>query len=215
MPLLEHVFGTLRDSGVDEPVVVVGYGASAIIERFGDEYRGLSITYAYQRDQLGLGHAVLQAEPHGDGPFVVLNGDNIVAGDLRAPIERLAHSDVDAVNAVEEADRETARTTGVTLEDGRVRGIVEKPDDPPSTLVTTGSYVLPAEVFDALRLLRPSDRGEYELTDAIDVYVRAGATLAAVELETERVNVNTPADVELATELLADQDFRTSGSYQS
>ena len=189
-------------------MVVVGYGASAIIEHFGDSYEDLPITYVYQREQLGLGHAILQAEPHVEGPFVVLNGDNVVAGNLRRAIERFRRADVDAVIAVEEVDRETASETGVvTVEDGRVTEVVEKPDEPPSTLVTTGCYVLPAEIFDALRLCRPSDRGEYELTDAIDVYVRAdaidvyvraGAIVDTVELDVERVNVNTPEDVERA-----------------
>lgn len=205
-PLLAHVFETLCESGVDELVVVVGYGASAIIERFGDEYADVPITYAYQREQLGLGHAILQAEPSVDGPFVVLNGDNVVAGELGAPIERFQRTAVDAVIAVEEVDRETASETGVvTVEDGRVIELVEKPDEPPSTLVTTGCYVLPEKIFDALGLLRPSDRGEYELTDAIDVFVRAGAVVEAVELGVERVNVNTPADVARAEGLVGDQ----------
>ena len=205
-PLLAHVFETLRASGVDELVVVVGYGASAIIERFGDEYDDVPITYVYQREQLGLGHAISQAEPSVDGPFVVLNGDNVVAGELRGPIERFHRAAVDAVIAVEEVDRETASETGVvTVEDGRVIELVEKPDEPPSTLVTTGCYVLPEKIFDALGLLRPSDRGEYELTDAIDVFVRAGAVVEAVELGVERVNVNTPADVARAEGLVGDQ----------
>lgn len=208
-PLLEYVFETLRESGVEELVVVVGYGASAIIESFGDAYEGVPITYAYQRKQLGLGHALSQAEPHVDGPFVVLNGDNVVAGNLRRPMERFRRTEVDAVIAVEEVDRETARETGVvTVEDGRVTGVVEKPDEPPSTLATTGCYVLPEEIFDALRLCRPSDRGEYELTDAIDVYVRAGAVVERVALGVDRVNVNTPADVERAEEVVTGRDVR-------
>ncbi|WP_268105473.1 sugar phosphate nucleotidyltransferase [Natronomonas gomsonensis] len=68
-PLLAHVFATLRESGVDELIVVVGYRKAQIIEYFGDTYRGLPITYVHQREPHGLGHAVLQAAPYVDGPI--------------------------------------------------------------------------------------------------------------------------------------------------
>lgn len=202
-PLLSHVFETLRASGVEELVVVVGYRAGDIISQFEENYRGLPITYVHQRDRRGLGHAVLQAAPHVDGSFVVLNGDNAVAGDVRQPIDRQARGEAEAMLAVEQTDPATARETGVVaVENGRVTDIVEKPTNPPSQVVTTGCYVLPESVFGALELLSPSKRGEYELTDAIGVLLRAGTTVEAVELDTRRVNVNTPADVERATELL-------------
>lgn len=202
-PLLAHVFETLLDSGVDELVVVVGYRAGAILDNFSDSFQGLPITYVHQRDQQGLGHAVLQAAPHINEPFVVLNGDNVVAGTLRRQVEAYQSTDAAVVVGVEEASRDTARETGVvTVEDDRVTAVVEKPDDPPSRLVTTGCYVLPASIFDALGLLRPSERGEYELADAVGVLIRAGATVSAVELSSERVNVNTRADLERAADLV-------------
>ncbi|SDJ69867.1 glucose-1-phosphate thymidylyltransferase [Halovenus aranensis] len=118
-----------------------------------------------------------------------------------------AFEEDDAVVAVEEATRETATETGVvSVTDGQVTGIVEKPDDPPSTLVTTGCYVLPESIFDAIELLRPSDRGEYELPDALGVLIRAGWDVQAVELDVERVNVNTPADIEQASDMVDNSD---------
>lgn len=83
-----------------------------------------------------------------------------------------------------------------------MRGLVEKPEEPPSRLVTTGCYLLPAEIFEVCRLLRPSERGEYELSDAVGVLVRAGATVEPVRYDGRRCNVNTPGDVEQAAELL-------------
>lgn len=211
-PLLSHVFETLLDSGVRELVVVVGYRAGAIVEHFGDSFGGVPITYVHQREQLGLGHAILRTAPVVDEPFVVLNGDNVVAGDLCEPIAVYRRDDVDAVLGVERVDRETARETGVvTVADGpasvierQVTGIVEKPDEPPSRLATTGCYVLSDEIFDALELLRPSERGEYELADAIGVLLRAGAVVEAVELGADRVNINRPADIERAADVLED-----------
>jgi glucose-1-phosphate thymidylyltransferase len=80
-------------------------------------------------------------------------------------------------------------------------GLVEKPDDPPSTLVTTGCHVLPEDVFHACALCRPSAEGEYQLSEGVGLLVRAGYDVATVRVG-ERVNVNTPADVERAAELV-------------
>lgn len=63
-PLLAHVFETAVDAGADELVVVIGYEGAQIIDRFDDPFAGVPITYVHQREQLGLGHAVLQAAPH-------------------------------------------------------------------------------------------------------------------------------------------------------
>jgi glucose-1-phosphate thymidylyltransferase len=202
-PLLTHVFETLLDSGVDELIVVVGYRAGKIVDHFGDTFEDAPITYVHQREQRGLGHAILQTAPHIDEPFVVLNGDNIVAGTLEKQIEAHQTTHAAAVLGVERVDHDTACETGVvTVEDDHVTDIVEKPDDPPSQLATTGCYVLPDSIFDALSLLYPSERGEYELTDAIGVLVRAGAFVMAVELDTKRVNVNTEEDLKRAAEIV-------------
>ncbi|ALG81796.1 sugar phosphate nucleotidyltransferase [Halanaeroarchaeum sulfurireducens] len=201
-PLLTHVFRTLLDE-VEEFVVVVGYELDAIVSQIGEAFRGVPITYVHQREQRGLAHAVSKASSHVDGQFVVLNGDNVFGGGVGEIVERARETDSDAVLAVESVPRETARQTGVVETSARrVTGLVEKPKDPPSRLVTTGLYVLPEEVFSACQLLRPSDRGEYELTGAVDVLVRAGATVEPVRLDGERVNVNAPADIERAAELL-------------
>ena len=198
-PLLTHVFETLLAVGVDELVVVVGYEMDSIIAHYGNVFRGVPVTYVHQRKQLGLAHAVAQAEPHVDGRFVVLNGDNVFAdaGGIEAAVERARESEVDAAVLVEEVTAAAARETGVVEVEGQqVTGLVEKSEDPPSRLATTGCYVLPEEVFEAIRLLRPSDRGEYELAGAVSVLVRAGATVEAVRHEGQRYNVNEPGDVE-------------------
>ncbi|EMA71043.1 sugar phosphate nucleotidyltransferase [Halorubrum distributum] len=80
-------------------------------------------------------------------------------------------------------------------------GLVEKPTNPSSTLVTTGWYMLPEDVFHVCALLRPSAEGEYQLSEAVGLLVRAGYEAATVRVG-ERVNVNTPGDVERASELM-------------
>jgi glucose-1-phosphate thymidylyltransferase len=132
---------------------------------------------------------VLQTKRHVDGIFLLLNGDNVFAGSV-APV-------------VEEVSPEVAATTGVikTDDQGRVTGMVEKPAEPSSTLVTTRCYVLSADIFHACALLWPSVGGEYQLSEAVGLFIRAGYEVATVRVG-ERVNVNTPADVERAAELV-------------
>ena len=60
------------------------------------------------------------------------------------------------------------------VEDGQVAGLVEKPADPPSTLATTGCYVLPVDIFEACKLVQPSAEGEYQLSEAVGLLVHAG-----------------------------------------
>lgn len=203
-PLLTHALEALCDVGVSELVVVVGYEGEQIVDHYGETFEGVPITYVRQVERLGLGHAVSQARPHVDGTFLVLNGDNVFAGPLDPVAERIEKPGIDAAMLVETASLEAARTTGVVETDaaGCVTGLVEKPDDPPSTLVSAGCWALPLETFHALELAQPSDRGEYELTDAIDLLVEAGWQVDAVELTRDRVNVNTEADVASAEQVL-------------
>jgi dTDP-glucose pyrophosphorylase len=123
--------------------VIVGYEAAQIVDRFGDAFAGVPITYVHQREQLGLGHAVLQTNRHVDGTFLPVNGDNVFSGSVAPAVA--AVGEADAVLVVEEV----AATTGVIEmhEQGHVTGLVEKPIELSSTLVTTGCYVLLDNVF--------------------------------------------------------------------
>ena len=212
-PLLNYVFDRLLAMGVDHLVVIVGYELGSITDHYGAAYRETPITYVHQRDQRGLGHAIARCRSVVSGTFVVCNGDNVFQTPQPAAVDRATEAAVDAVVVTEELSREEATKTGVIETDGsqvrqtggsRVTRIVEKPDEPPSRLSTTGCYLLPEEIFDALDLCRPSDRGEYELADALSVLAAAGATVETVPLDGWRVNVNTPADVDRAEQLLGD-----------
>ena len=205
-PLLSHVFGTLAGLGVSEVVVVVGYRGEDIREHYGDSYGDLPLTFVRQDERLGLAHALLQADPHVEGEFVCLNGDNVCRANLEAVLDRHREAGADATSLVDDVSRERAREGGVFEFDGEsVVGLVEKPEEPPSTRVPRGFYVFSERIFDACRLVTPADTGEYELTDAVDLLVAAGRTVETVPLEGWVRNVNTSADIEWVTERLADE----------
>jgi len=201
-PILEDVFDNLIEIGVDEFVVVVGYMKEKIIERYEDEYRGVPITYAHQREQKGLAHALLQTESHVDGDFVLMLGDNIFRGNLGDVVNRQREDRADAAFLVEEVPYEEASRYGVcdTNEYGEIERVVEKPDDPPSNLVMTGFYTFTPAIFHACHLVQPSDRGEYELTDAINLLIQSGRTIDAIRLDGWRTDIGYPEDRDEAEE---------------
>lgn len=204
-PILQRCFEHLLSAGVDQLVVVVGYRAGDVISRFGNQFRDVPIRYVHQSEPEGLAHALLQAEPVVDNDFLLMNGDNVLEGDLSRLEKRHRRTDSVATALVDRVSFDRARETGVfEVEGERVVGMVEKPDDPPSRLVSAGCYAFSPEVFDACRLLRPGDRGEYELSDAIDVLLTAGATVETVELDGWRKNVNTQGDIEAASARLSE-----------
>jgi len=199
-PILTHVFESLRTAGIDHIVVVVGYRGDDIVDYYGDRFRDVSLTYAWQSEQLGLGHAVSTAAAHVSGDVVVWNGDNVGDVNLSGLIERHRGADAAATLLVDEVSRERASEGAVfVVDDGEVVGLVEKPDAPPSTLIPRGVFAFSPRIFDALDRIDPSARGEYELTDAVDLLVDQGARVETVGIDGWLTNVNTRADVERAS----------------
>jgi len=197
-PLLSHVFDTLVPH-VESLVVVVGYRGEQVRDRYGDRYADTPVAYVEQPEQLGLAHAVSQAAPVVDGPFLQLNGDNVLRGNVDEVAAAHRQTGADATLLVDEVAPERAARGGVLeLEDGAVVDLVEKPDDPPSGLATTGCFAFSQRVFEACRAVDESDRGEYELTDAVRWLLERGGTVETVRFDGWRVNVNDRADVERA-----------------
>lgn len=203
-PLLSHCFEAVPDQYVSEFIVITGYEGGQIEEYYGDEHGGVPITYTAQTEPRGLADAVLTTESHVDGPFLVLNGDNVLRGDLAQLVQSHVRNESAATLLVEDVSRETAKTRGVVIFDdnGEMTGYVEKPEDPPSTRASAGVFAFDPIVFNACRVVTPSDRGEYELTDAIDLLLYAGHPISQILFEGSRVNVNTEVDLKQAAEML-------------
>lgn len=203
-PLLSHGFDALLSVGVERVIVVVGYRGGDIIDHYGDSYRGTPIEYVEQPERLGTAHALQQAMPVIEAPFVVMNGDNVCRANLGSVVERHRETDAAATLLVESVSREQAKTTGVVETDGggRVVGLVEKPDEPPSTLVNRGFYAFGDAIGPALDRIDPSARGEYEITDAVDDLLGRDHRVETVELAGWCHNVNEPVDSERVAEKL-------------
>jgi bifunctional UDP-N-acetylglucosamine pyrophosphorylase/glucosamine-1-phosphate N-acetyltransferase len=161
-PLCAHTADAAVSAGASELVVVVGYEADAVRDFFGDEYRGVPVSIAVQETQRGTADAVRAARPHLEGPFAVLNGDNLYEP---ADVEALFEA-APAIAAIEVDDPESYGVLSTTTSSDRVTGIVEKPADPPSNLANAGAYAFPESALADLDV-DESERGEYELTDVV------------------------------------------------
>jgi len=117
---------------------------------------------------------------------------------------------------VEEVPMEEALRYGVcdTNDYGEVVEVMEKSDDPPTNLVMTGFYTFTPAIFHACHLVQASDRGEYELPDAIDLLIQSGRTIDTVRMDGWRVDVGYPEDRDRGEERLAEAecDEATDGS---
>lgn len=192
-PMIYYPLQTLREMGCREVMVVVG-GRSVgdVLELLHDGSDvGLELTYRYQRGALGIAHALGLARGFvGSDPVAVVLGDNILRGSLRAFADSFLASESQA-GAVLKAVPDAARF-GVAEFDanGRVVGFEEKPSQPKSDRIPIGVYLFRPQVFDALRELRPSARGEFEITDVLNHFI-ARHTLIAHDYQGEWMDAGT------------------------
>ncbi|MFC7203572.1 UTP--glucose-1-phosphate uridylyltransferase AglF [Haloferax namakaokahaiae] len=195
-PILTHCFDQLVELGADKLVVVVGYKKEVIISHYDDEYRGVPITYEHQREQKGLAHALLTVEDHIDEDFMLMLGDNIFNANLGDVVKRQREDRADAAFLVEEVEWDEASRYGVcvTNDYGEITEVVEKPEEPPSNLVMTGFYTFTPAIFHACQLVQPSNRNEYEISEAIDLLIRSGRTIDAIRIDGWRLDIGYPED---------------------
>jgi UTP--glucose-1-phosphate uridylyltransferase len=216
-PTIQYIVEEAVSSGVDEVVLIQGRYKSAIEDHFDISFelervlgaRGkarerdalrsianlVSLVSVRQKEPLGLGHAVLCAEPIvGDAPFAVALGDDLI--DSRVPavkqlVDCYERHQKGVVALMKVPDAEThlygiAAGARIGEREIRIETMVEKPKSaPPSNLAVIGRYVLPARVFELLRNTRPGVGGEIQLTDALAALARVEG-LIGYEFEGER-----------------------------
>ena len=207
-PLIQYNIESLRDAGIKDITLVVGYKKEVIEEYFGDGSEfGVNITYAVQEGQLGTAHAIGSAEKYIDESFIVLNGDIIVSYDLiRNLIEKYAtrtSNDVKSVLTLIEVDNPSSYGIVSMLND-KIIEIVEKPSaqEAPSNLANAGIYLFSTEIFDAIRETKLSERGEYEITDSLEIELNSGYEILGLISHEPWMDVGRPWEL-----LKCNQDF--------
>jgi glucose-1-phosphate thymidylyltransferase len=175
-PVLFYGIQAMADAGIEEVGIIIA-------PETGDEIRtaagdgsafGVRLTYIVQDEPAGLAHAVLTAEPFlGEAPFVMYLGDNLLQGGIGGLVATFRSSAPDALILLTPV--EDPQHYGVAeLREGRVVALAEKPAEPKTDLALVGVYMFTSAIHDAARAIRPSSRGELEITDAIQHLVDGG-----------------------------------------
>ena len=160
--ILEHNLDQLQGI-VTEAIIIVGFKKEMVIEALGKKYKDIDLKYVEQKEQLGTGHALLVAEEFIKDTFITLVGDDLFsANDIKC---LLKHNYAALYKKVNDPS-----SFGVFMaEKNRAKCVVEKPEKFVSDKANTSCYILQADVFSLLKELKKTERGEIELTDAINV----------------------------------------------
>ena len=203
-PVLQHIIEGLRDAGLRDFLIVVGWRAEVVREFFGNGSQfGVRINYTTQVVQDGTGKVVeLAQEFAGRDPFILSYGDILVAPQ-NYPRLCVALADAEAVVSVKRNEDVSKGGAVFVNEKFELTDLREKPKpgEPTSPWYNAGIYAFRPGIFEYVAKLKPSPRGEYELTDAIRDLVFAGQKVQALELTGDWADVRDP---EILAQLNAD-----------
>lgn len=200
-PILWHLLRSLASAGVTEAAIIVGYMGERVRDYFGDGAEvGVSLTYFVQEVQDGTGRAAEPARGFLDGaPFFFTFGDILATTRAYAEmVEEFRRTPADLLMAVRSVER--PENYGILETEGdRVVRIVEKPEPgtTESNLANGGIFIADPVIFDYTARLELSERGEYELTDAIRMMIDEERVVRVLRLDYWR-DVGTPEDLEAA-----------------
>ena len=177
-PMIFYPIEKLVEAGIEDILIVTGGNHAGEFLRLlgnGREFGLKHINYTYQAGEGGIAEALGLAEHFSDGqPVVVILGDNLFENSLAGAVGRFREQGTGAKVLLKEVD-DPERFGVAVVEGDRVVRIVEKPKDPPSRLAVTGVYMYDARVFDIVKTLKPSGRGELEITDVNNRYIEWGS----------------------------------------
>ncbi len=174
-PVLFYGLEAIKEAGVEEVGIVVGETAREIVKAVGDGSPwGLRVTYINQDKPLGLAHAVLVSEEYlGGEDFVMYLGDNLIKDGIKGLVDEFRQNRPNSQILLARV-KEPERFGVAELEDGKVVRLVEKPLKPASDLALVGVYMFDGGIMEAARAIKPSGRGELEITDAIQWLIDQG-----------------------------------------
>ncbi|MBI4323045.1 MAG: NTP transferase domain-containing protein [Candidatus Omnitrophica bacterium] len=174
-PMIYYPIQALVEAGITEILVVTGGTHAGEFLRLlgnGQEFGLKHLDYTYQRGEGGIAEALSLAEHFAKrDKLVVILGDNIMEKSIRPVVERFAAQSAGARLLLKEVD-DPWRFGVAELRNGEVVSIEEKPAHPKSNYIVTGIYMYDAQVFDIIKTLQPSARGELEITDVNNAYLR-------------------------------------------
>jgi len=205
-PMSQYALEDLAKAGIKDIAIIIGdVYPERVKEFYGDGKKfEIKISYIFQEKPKGISHAIRLCKNFiGNEKFVVYLGDNILRTGLTAFAKKFASSKADAMILLCEVDN-PSRFGVVELEGKKIKSIVEKPKNPRSNLVMIGVYFLSPKIFDIIDKLKPSWRGELEITDAVQMMMDKGLKIDYDTVTGWWKDTGTPSDVLHANQLILD-----------
>jgi glucose-1-phosphate thymidylyltransferase len=176
-PMIYYPLETLVEAGIDQILIVTGGTNAGDFLRLlgnGADFGLKHVNYTYQRGEGGIAEALSLAEHFADkDKIVVILGDNVIEKSIKSYVDKFRIQKQGARLLLKEVE-DPWRFGVAELRDGKVIGIEEKPKEPKTRYIVTGIYMYDSKVFDIIHTLKPSQRGELEITDVNNAYIRQG-----------------------------------------
>lgn len=212
-PTLFYAFDRLKEMGITDICIVVGENEAVMKEALGDgSANGVRLSYVRQTEPKGLAHAVSFAQEFvGEDDFVLYLGDAVYGAGFADHAARFKDSGCANLNIVKPVE-DPSRFGVANVEDGRIVKLEEKPKNPQSNLAMAGMYFFGPQIWSVIPDLKPSGRGEYEITDAIQMLIDRGETVLAGVYEDTWFDTGTLDSFLETSQFLAKGENLISGS---
>jgi len=208
-PMLAYGLEHLKNAGIRDICIVLGPIKEGVVETFGDGSKlGVNITYVDQPEPKGLAHAVMVAEKHIRGePFVLYLGDNLIRQGVLPFVKEFNEGQYDCLVGATKVKNPNQYGVVIFDKNGNIAKVIEKPKEHISDWALIGIYVFNEKVFDIIHKIKPSWRGELEITDTIQMLLNEGARVNVQKVQGWWKDTGKPEDLLEANQLIL-QDLK-------
>lgn len=206
-PIINYVIKDIENAGINDVGIIISPDTGDQIKNEISKTKwNVNIKYILQAQPLGLAHTVIIARDFlGEEPFVMYLGDNLIQGGIKKIINTYNESNSDSVIMLKEVENPSLFGVAQINRRGDIIRLVEKPKKPPSNLALVGIYVFSNLIHEAISSIKPSKRGELEITDAIQALMQSGKNIKSVILDNWWLDTGKKDDLLEANRVVLDE----------